>query len=231
MGLDVQNAPVSIYMDEEIMQGSTLIVDYKVKVRNEGEIDTLANYITGASTDTVTTSAKLVFNYTSRNMLYRNSDISWDEVTIKDIQGMITDEAKKVLKEEDMKTYQTEGLGIELYPLGSKEVEEKKGSAEVDVIITLSKIIAAENNEADLTFDSSMEIVERENTAGHRSETEIPGNYVPDTTPIELDAIKNRKIIISKPLGENKSTTYVLIAIATGIVVIIGVVLIQRKKK
>lgn len=232
MGLDVQDAPVSIYMDEEIMQGSTLIVDYKVKVRNEGEIDTLANYITGASTDTVTTSAKLVFNYTSRNMLYRNSDISWDEVTIKDIQGIISEEARKALKEEDMKTYQTEGLGIELYPLGSKEVEEKKGSAEVNVIVTLSKIIAAENNEADLTFDSSMEIVERENTAGHRAETEIPGNYVPDTTPIELDAIKNRKIIISKPLGENKSRAYIIYIIAgLGIVAIFVIALLPKKKK
>lgn len=231
MGLDVADAPVSIYMDEEIMQGSTLIVDYKVKVKNEGEIDTLANYITGASTDTVTTSAKLVFNYTSKNMLYRNSEISWDEVTIKDIQGIITEEATKALKEENMKTYQTEGLGIELYPLGSKEVAEKKGSAEVNVIVTLSKIIAAENNEADLTFDSSMEIVERENTVGHRAESEVPGNYVPDTTPIELDAIKNRKIIITKPLGENQSTTYVLIAIAIGIVAIITIAIIKKIKK
>lgn len=230
LGLDQKDVPISIYMDEEIMHGSNLIVQYEIKIRNEGEIDTLANYLTGASTDTVTTRAKLVFNYTSKNMLYRDEDNKWDVVDISDIKESVTGETIQVIKDNDMKTYQTEGFGIELYPKDSIEVEENRGFSEAIFTVTLSKLITGENTESDLTFDSSMEIVERENTAGRRSETEVPGNYVPDTVSIELDAVKNRKIIITKPWGENRSTEYIIIAIAACTVVAGTIIYIKKKK-
>lgn len=231
LGLDQENVPISIYMDEEIMHGANLIVKYEIKIRNEGEIDTLANYLTGAALDTVTTRAKLVFNYTSKNMLYRDENNTWDVVDISDIKESVTGETIEVLKDKDMKTYQTEGFGIELYPEGSKEVEENRGYSEAVFTVTLSKLITGENNESDLTFDSSMEIVERENTAGRRSETEVPGNYVADTVPIELDAVKNRKIIITKPWGEDRSMTYVIIGIAACTVLAGGIIIIKKRKQ
>ncbi len=233
-GMDQEEVPITIYMDEEIMHGSTLIVEYEVTVRNEGEIDRLSNYLTGASDDTVTTRAKLVFNYASKNMLYRDENSVWDNVEISDIQGKVTGETINVLKDKDMKVYETEGFGIELYPAGSFEVENKTGDSEAVFTVTLSKLITSQNDEADLTFDSSMEIVERENTAGRRSETEVPGNYVADTIPLEVDAIKNRKIIITKPWGENRSMTYILYTVAACTVIAIfvgGTVYIKKKPK
>lgn len=237
-GLDKEEVPISIYMDEEIMHGSTLEVKYKIHIKNEGEIDTLANYLTGASLDTVTTRAKLIFNYTSKNMLYRDENNTWDNVEISDVKGAISEEALKAIKDRNnesenesgkLKIYQTEGFGIELYPEGSREVLEGKGYSDATFTVTLSKLITSENMESDLTFDSSMEIVERENTAGRRSETEVPGNYVPDTNPIELDAIKNRKIIITKPLGENRSVTYIIVSLVACIIIAISIIYIKRR--
>ena len=234
-GLDQEKIPITIYMDEEIMHGATLIVTYNIKITNEGKIDTLANYITGGSDSTVTTRAKLVFNYTTKNMLYRpqqNTEPTWDTIEISDIRGSVTGKTIEILKDKDMKVYQTEGFGIELYPKGSKEVLEGTGDSEAKFTVTLSKIITAENGLEDLTFDSSMEIVERENTAGHRSKNEIPGNYEPDTTPIELDSIKSRKIIITKPWGANRRTTNLVVAMVTAIAVasVIGIYLRKKGK-
>lgn len=213
MGLDVPDAPVSIYMDEEIMHGSNIIVEYEVTIKNEGEIDTLANYITGASGDTVTTRARLIFNYVSKNMLYRDAELVWDKVSIKDIKGKVTGDAINGIEKDDLAIYGTGDFGIELYPEGSFEVENKTGESEIIFTLTLSKLITSENMEKDLTFDSSMEIIERENTAGRREETSTPGNYIPGEEPTELDSVKNRRIIITKPLGENKSKTYMFYTI------------------
>lgn len=240
-GLDKEEVPISIYMDEEIMHGATLEVKYKIHIQNDGDIDTLANYLTGASMDTVTTRAKLIFNYTSKNMLYRDENNTWDNIEISDAKGAISEEAIKAMEKRNkestnesskLKIYQTEGFGIELYPKGSREVIEGKGNSDATFTVTLSKLITGENAEADLTFDSSMEIVERENTAGRRSETEVPGNYVPDTTPIELDAIKNRKIIITRPWGENRSTVaLVVVILALGTIAITTGVYLRKKNK
>lgn len=239
-GLDKEDVPISIYMDEEIMHGATLQVKYEVHIKNQGEIDTLANYISGASMDTVTTSAKLVFNYTTKNVMYRDENNTWDDVEISDVKGAISEEAIKEIQKRNkesesesgkLKIYQTEGFGIELYPEGCKEVEEGKGHSNAKFTLTLSKLITSENTETDLTFDSSMEIVERENTAGRRSETEVPGNYVPDTIPIELDEIKNRKIIITKPWGENRSTNYIIISLAVCSAMALTIIYIKKKNK
>ena len=229
MGMDVPNATVSIYMDEEIMHGATLIVKYKVKIKNEGEIDSLSNYLTGADAGTVTTSAKLIFNYASKNMLFKNEGLNtkmWDRIDIDDAKGYLKDEYKNDLKDKTI--YETRDLDIALYPLGSKEVEEGTGKNEIDFNVTLSKLITSENDESDLTFNSSMDIVERGNTAGRVAE-DNPGNYQPNSDIQEPGgAVKNRKIIITKPLGANKSTTYLLIAIAIGATTAITIAIIRK---
>ena len=229
MGMDVPNATVSIYMDEEIMHGATLIVKYRIKIKNEGEIDSLSNYLTGADAGTVTTSAKLIFNYTSTNMLFKNEGLNtkmWDRIDIEDTKGYIKDEYQNDLKDKTI--YETRDLDIALYPLGSKEVEEGTGKAEIDFNVTLSKLITSENDESDLTFNSSMDIVERGNTAGRVAE-DNPGSYQPNSDIQGTGgAVKNRKIIITKPLGANKSTTYLLIAIAIGATTAITIAIIRK---
>ena len=225
MGIDNEELPISVYMDEEIMHGAVLQVQYETTVRNRGEIDTLSNYISSDdSNSTVTTSAKLVFNYTSKNMLYREEeDNSWTITTIDAIDGKVTNNVITQIKKDNLQVYETGEFGVELYPEDSIEVQNGTGYAEAKFITTLSKLMTSENNDIDLTFDTSMEIVERQNTAGRRSENEIPGDYVPNSIPIQEDSTKSRRIIVTKPLGEQKETYYV-IAVAILIVLALGIV-------
>lgn len=236
LGIDKEELPITIYMDEEIMHGATLQVQYETTIRNEGEVDTLSNYLSShTDQDTVTTSAKIVFNYTSKNMLYKDDNHNtWTVVSRSAITDQITQEAKDKIRKEDLQSYQTEDFGIELYPPDSMEVKTGKGSSEAKFITTLSKLMTSENNELDLTFDSSMEIVQRRNTAGRRAEQEIPGDYIPNTEPTQRDATRTRRIVVTKPWGENKSVAYVLIVISV-LVVLAGAIAgwkwNQQKKK
>ncbi len=225
MGIDNEELPISVYMDEEIMHGAVLQVQYETTVRNRGEIDTLSNYISSDdSNSTVTTSAKLVFNYTSKNMLYREEeDNSWTITTIDAIDGKVTNNVITQIKKDNLQVYETGEFGVELYPEDSIEVQNGTGYAEAKFITTLSKLMTSANNDIDLTFDTSMEIIERQNTAGRRSENEIPGDYVPNSIPIQEDSTKSRRIIVTKPLGEQKETYYV-IAVAILIVLALGIV-------
>ena len=234
--------PITIYMDEEIMHGSTLIVEYKVKLTNKGEIDRLSNYLKGGSTETVTTSASLILNYTSKNMLYRDENAVaggtgiWDTVEINDVKDMIVDEAEDAIEDNDLNIYQTKGFAVELYPEGSPEVLNGTGKSSAEFRITLSKILTSQNEEEDLTFDSSLEIVRRTNTAGRPSYTEKPGDFVPDTSLVvdekrELDSVKERKIIITKPWGGNRSNRYIIIALATLTATAGGILLLKQKQK
>ncbi len=123
-----KNIPISIYMDEEIMHGAMITVKYKVKIANTGEIDRMSNYITGASDETVTTQANLVFNYTGKNTLYREDNQEeniWQEVKNNG------EEAKKYISEQardelgkDTKILKTEAFKVELYPEGSIEASQ-----------------------------------------------------------------------------------------------------------
>lgn len=232
--------PITIYMDEEIMHGSTLIVEYKVKLTNKGQIDRLSNYLSNGSTGTVTTSASLVLNYTSKNMLYRDENtentVTWDNVEINDVDDMIVDDAKDAIENNNLNIYQTKGFAVELYPEGSVEVLNGTGKSSAEFRITLSKLITSQNEDTDLTFDSSLEIVRRANTAGRPSYTERPGNFVPNTSlevdeNIELDSIKERKIIITKPWGGNRSTQYIIIALAALTATAGGILLLKQKQK
>ena len=149
---------------------------------------------------------------------------------------MIVQEAKDAITDNNLNIYQSTGFAVELYPEDSIEVQNGTGKSSAEFRITLSKLITSQNEDTDLTFDSSLEIVRRANTAGRPSYTERPGNFVPNTSlevdeNIELDSIKERKIIITKPWGGNRSTQYVIIALAALTATAGGILLLKQKQK
>ena len=235
-GLDKEEAkvPISIYMDEEIMQGAEIRVKYRVKIRNSGEIDKMSNYIEGGSNETITTQADYVYEYVNKNYVYReddqkegeeNNDI-WEELEIKEV-NKVADNVLKEVKEENIKVLQTDGLRVELYPKGSVE-EEEGGKTEVIGYLVLSKVISPQDTSATLSFENSLEIVQRSNEAGRRAYRGIPGNYVPNSESDELDNVQSRQVNITKPLGGGTAGYFVIGAIVC-IVIAGGIILIIRK--
>ena len=250
---EIPDAPVSIYMDEEIMQGAEVEITYSISIVNTGEVDMMSNYIEGASDSTIPTTAKVIYAYINKNLVYRqdsqegNTKIEWE---VKDKKSK-TEDGKNLFNEElsedtkDMAgtkiTLRTDGLKeTKLYPEDSKEVKEGNETANLNKVsanLTLSRLLSPEDDETtSLTYDCSMEITVRGNEVGRRIIGSIPGNQKVNTEgaviELEPDEATSRKIIISKPLGENRNQTYIFYIVAgLGIVAIIGIVLLPKKKK
>ena len=251
MGLDVPDATVSVYMDEEIMQGATVEVTYKLCVTNTGEVDRLSNYFEGESDDTITTTAKVIYAYINQNMVYREDesgkDITW-EVILEDskneqgeniMDSELSEETIEGVENGTTMTLRTEGLKeIELYPIGSKELKQGDGTYknEITAGLILSRLISPEDDETtNLTYDCSMEITVRGNEVGRRVIGSIPGNHRVDqegtVISLEPDEATTRRIIITKPLGEDRSLNSLYIALASCIMIAGGIIIIKKKGK
>ena len=93
----------------------------------------------------------------------------------------------------------------------------------------MSKVITPQDSTETLTYDSAMEIVERQNEAGRKSDTSIPGNW---PYKMEPDSAINNRIIVTKPLGEKRTTYYIIIVVVLLILAlgIVGIKIILKKK-
>ena len=251
MGLDVPDANVSVYMDEEIMQGATVEVTYKLCVTNTGEVDRLSNYFEGESDDTITTTAKVIYAYINQNMVYRedetNGDITWDVILPEDknengeniMDSELSEETIDGVENGTTMTLRTEGLKeVELYPIGSKELKLGDGTYknEITAGLILSRLISPEDDQStNLTYDCSMEITVRGNEVGRRVIGSIPGNHRIDEEgtiiSLEPDEAATRRIIITKPLGEDRSMRNVVIALIGCTVVAGGIIVALKRNK
>lgn len=209
---NVKTAPISAYLDKEIMQGTTIQVKYKFKIINYSEKDNLANYDLAAQE--VTTGATIVYDYVKSNYVFRleDNDTNWEIATDLEVKNM---EAAQAVREETGKYTIIKASNTS--PLLKKL---KAGEETPEVTLVLSKVISAESEADMLTYENEAEIIERTNTAGRRDAESIPGNHVPYTDKnIEKDTGMAQVLIILPPLGES-SIHYVLIAIAS--VMLIG---------
>ena len=230
MGIDKKGVPISVYMDEEIMHGANIVIKYKIKITNTGEIDRLSNYIENGSESTIPTIATVVYNYTNKNALYKtdtDNDI-WYEISEEEAKNNVNSQVLESIRDGDKKIYKTEELSVELYPIGSVELKNGKSNF-IEVVSVMSKVISPQDTTETLAFDSAIEIIQRENKAGRRSYTSIPGNYVIGSKVGEPDSTENSRVVITKPLGENLSLRYICIALAVLSIVFIIILVIKFK--
>ncbi len=255
LGLDLPdpNSTISVYMDEEIMQGATIEVTYRLNLENVGEIDKLSNYFEGESDSTIPSTAKVIYAYINQNVVYReesqNGDVSWSVVTLNDnkeeLENELSPETREDLKDATVQNgtkllLRTDALTEKaLYPAESKEVLEGGENAKSSVISTdliLSRLISPEDDEStNLTYTCSMEVTIRGNDVGRRVIGSIPGNHRLEEEgtiiSLEPDEATSRRIVITKPLGENRDRSYVLIALAATSTLAVGIILFGKKRK
>ncbi|MBQ9297582.1 MAG: VWA domain-containing protein, partial [Clostridia bacterium] len=262
MGLGVAGAPVSIYMDEEVMMGAEVEVRYKLFIENAGEVDMLSNYFAGGSNETITTSAKVIYMYLDQNLVYRAESqgtedkegtkaVQWETLTIKEkedkekLKEELSDKTVEDVEKQGTLTLRTEGLKeVNLYPKGSAELKLGNASYRSDIgaEVVLSRLISPEDDEStSLTYDSSMEITVRGNRVGRRVIGSVPGNHreiaIRDDTgariSVEADEAASRKVLITKPLGENRNIEYILYIVAglSIVAVTVGTLKLRNKRK
>ena len=230
MGTNKKGVPISVYMDEEIMHGANIIIKYKIRITNTGEIDRLSNYIENGDDSTIPTRATIVYNYTNKNALFKtdtDNDI-WYEITQEEAKNNINSQVLESIRDGNKKIYKTEKLNVELYPIGSVELQSGENNY-IEVVSTISKVISPQDTTETLSFDSMMEIIQRYNEAGRRSYTSIPGNYVVGSGITEPDSTENSRVIITKPLGANLSLKYICIALAVLSILLIIILVIKLK--
>lgn len=224
---------VYIEIDNEIIQGATLKVEYEVKVDNTAcEVDYNStdyyyyNIIPSNYRDegvwrmaTVTN----LYDYLSNDLNYdenaqkvENDDnpYRWNTVTISQEQvqnGELSQDAYN-----DLKNYM-KILETDYFEDMSPELRQKTAK------LYLTRLLS--NNELDFTFDNDVEVHTGE---GRIPDDSIPGNYVPSESPKEPDEAEV-EIIITGPTGENQNyTMYFILGISIIVIFTSGIILIKR---
>ena len=228
---------IQLTMDEELMHGATIKLDYDIKVRNIGELDYNDDlfYYTGVPSATaavVTTSAEKVLDYVSNNLkFYANDNENWNVIENDEVitNGLVNKKLEtNVNKFNTIIT--TDDLSQDLVPEIYDEINNTNDSVSNSVPLVLTQLITSENNSDDLTYNNLVEIVKTSNTVGRRNEFSIVGNQDPTKAPQELDSDRSETVRILPPFGE--ITQYIIISaviIVTVGIVIVGIIFIKKK--
>ena len=225
---------IRLEMDDELMGGASLEIEYTIKATNNSELDYVdENFykygIVGGEVATITPSG--IVDYLDVDWEFdtaRNPD--WESIT--DLEDPKLDLAQTVKESEEItnrKIVYTDALAG----------EKIKPTEDAEVKLNVSKLMTSSE---DIELDNETEVVEINKTSGGHLYLEpptydapivpsIPGNYEPGTGPqIEHDDDMAERVIITSNTGENLN--FILpISIIVSALVIIGVGAIFIKKK
>lgn len=221
---------VYLEIDNEIIQGATLRVEYEITVDlSDCEVDfnskeyyyynTIPNNYTTPGVWSMAIVIDL-YDYVSNDLNYdenNNQGYNWEDITINQVpNGHLSPEALEAFSEYN-KVLHTDYFS-DMSPDENNRVKSQK--------LYLTRLLA--NNEMDFTFDNDVEVNE---VTGKIPDGSTPGNYVPSNSPKEPDE-SEVEIIITGPTGGNQN--YIIYGIIGLVIVIIfttGIILIKRTLK
>ncbi len=242
---------LQIYMDKELIDGAIMQVDYKMNIKNVGEIDYKDKkyYYTGIEDDKDNNIAKTKIN---KIIDYNSNDTTYEEGRQKEgntwkVVGhdyLLENKYVSGRNEDELKTYETllvnDGVGKELAPEMFNENE-----SEISTELTMSTFLNSGNIMDTLVYNNTLEIIELTSEIGRREQYSIPGNQaitnqtlsrnavsgesVSDRrTPAEIDADSAQRIVIMPPTGQRDYTS-IIFAINIGLgVILIGAFVIRE---
>ena len=186
---------ITTYMDEELMYGARIEVDYTFTVTNVGEVDYLDNqfYYTGVTNNTgaeniSTTSANTVVDYITNNIQFlptNSKNTTWsirtvDELTKTPNTDIVGNRQELINNKyyDTLNTYNNivtnKSLGdTALYPEAAK-IDGAQSSSTTTMM--LSTTLVPDSGEDTMVYNNLCEIVQTNNTQGRRLEYSIPGN-------------------------------------------------------
>ena len=230
---------VQLTMDEELMHGATIKIDYKVTVKNVGEVDyyeiykldgkeyNIQNrlfYYKGEVTDkaqVVTTRADEVMDYVANNLQFNVADNNVENSNKWQVKSndQIANEKlvnTKLIEDKTIDKYNTkiftESLNAELVPRIYKDKVDNNRQDSTDVPLVLTQLVTSENSTDDLTYRNIVELVRTSNKVGRRMEYSVVGNQNPTRSPAEIDTDLSEQVKILPPFGTDM-TIYMIISI------------------
>ena len=234
---------IQVTMDEEIMHGASIILDYDITVNNVGEVDYNDNvfYYTGELSENVkknnvvTTTPCNVIDYVANNLQFSAEENgAWKEISKDEIKqlGLIK---KSLINDGKINQNNTiiisDAFGKELAP--TRYQEEINGYAQnsTTVPLVLSQLITSQNSTDDLTYRNMVEIVRTANTVGRRDDVSIVGNQDPtNNVPQEPDTDVAQVVRVLPPFGDMSKTTVIAITIIVSIIILATSIIIIKKK-
>lgn len=228
------NGQVKIELDNEIIQGAKLEIEYVIQVSNISELEYLNQeyYLYGRgygqnNSDLVTLKASDVIDYLDNNITIdmegnKVGKVIQDntEKTVLIQQGLLenTSLMQKLLK-ETTRVIQINQLSKELKPIGDTQTE---------ISLKTNKLLSNTSGEEEATFDNDAEIIRIEKTGGSSLIT-TPGNYIPSSTLSEYDNDKAESVSIVPPTGlATDYIAYTILAISSLGILIAGIILIKK---
>lgn len=234
------NGLIQINMDEELMHGATIRIEYTLTVTNAGEIDFTGKdfyYRGNRSGDIVTTSADQVVDYVNNNLQFRADDNQnvWSIISTDDLinNKLVNSNVAGIIKTNvggrDVNLYnsivQTETLKKDLIPVSEGATDDQ---TTISTKLVLSQLITAQNDTDDLTYDNIAEIVKTTNSVGRRMAYSVAGNQDPTQIPSEVDTAKAERVMILPPFG-SATYVYIIIALVAATILVVGIILIKKK--
>ena len=234
------NGQIRVEIDQEIVQGATLDIQYNLKVTNTSELDyqTQEFYMFGKghgenADELVTLQPSLLIDYIDNNIATEQEDHeNWNVVAVGDRadylynvssnpDGLLSQDLEETLN-STIKVITTEQLKDNvLKPIG----EESEKS--VSTILEGHKILSS-NDES--FVENNAEIIKVKKNNGGSVIITTPGSYVPsDLSTTEEDDSVSPSVTVTPPTG--LSTDYILyatIAIVVLGVVVVGIILIKK---
>ena len=223
IGTIPKNGFIRQELDNELIQGSILEVEYEIKATNESELDYLSeNYYHHGIEEgkLVTIAPSGIIDYLDKEWSFdQTKNPQWNVKAVSEVKNLLDEtvynsrktniEEKNILFTDHLKQYYLE-------PTFSAET-----------ILKVSKILTTTDS---IVLDNEAELVEITKTGGSELQDAIPGNYVPGTGKTEIDDSTAETIIVTPATGENRNYAVYLwgtIIFLTGLA--IGIVWIKKK--
>ena len=123
----------------------------------------------------------------------------------------------------------------------AEQIKIAKSSYEAfasEIILTVTKTVSAQDDSDNMAYDNLAEIVKIENSVGRRDMSVVVGNAVPKNDEFtealkERDSSATELITFTPPTGievEEGRTTQILILVITSLAIVIGGIIIIKKK-
>ena len=237
---NANNGQVKVEIDQELIQGATLDIEYALKVTNISELDyqTPEFYMYGIGhgeieSSLITLQPSLIIDYIDNNMSTESEDHeNWTVVAQADRADYLYDENSNPdgLLSKDLESTLNSTIKIITTDQLKDNVLKPIGTdSETSVTAILNAHRLLSNN--DETFlENNAEIIKVKRNNGGSVLITTPGNYVPsDSSTSEEDDSVSPSVTVVPPTGTTTNTiSYVIIAISSLAIIIAGIILIKR---
>lgn len=217
------NGFVKLELDNELIQGATVEVEYEIKVTNNSELDYVSEdfYKYGIkSGNEVTITPTSIIDYLDKNWGFEaEKNKEWTVKSLDEIKNIV---AKEVYENEDSTIADKTILYTE-----SLKGQKLKPAESATVNLNVSKVLS---NSDEISLDNESEITELTKDGGSRL-ISTPGNYIPGQEETkESDESIAETVIVTPSTGANLGFIVpVMIGVIALVILGAGVVIIKKK--